>query len=258
MDLTTILGVVAGLALVVGAIASGEGGLFFLDLPAFMIVFGGVLGSTLINFRMKDLLSVVGVLRKVFTAHQSSSHEVIDNLVRYAEKARREGVLSLERELTGIDDEFTRKGIQYVVDGAEPETIRVILEAELISLEERHKLGQSMFVSMAQAAPAFGMIGTLIGLIQMLRTLDNPALLGAGMATALVTTFYGALSAYLFFQPIAGKLANRSKEETLQKELIMEGIISIQSGDNPRIVREKLFAYIAPKQRVSYQPKGGV
>ncbi len=249
MDLTTILGVITGVGLVIGAIASGKGGMFFIDLPAAMIVVGGTLGATLINFRMNDMLSVFQVLRKVFTSTQVSNTDMIANLVRLAEKARREGVLSLEKELPDLHDDFVRKGIQYAVDGAEPETIRVILESELVSLEERHKLGQGIFISMAQTAPAFGMIGTLIGLIQMLRSLQDPSMLGPGMATALVTTFYGAMLAYLFFTPVAGKLANRSKEELLQKELIMEGILAIQSGDNPRIVREKLMSFIAPANR---------
>ena len=255
MDITTILGVVAGVGLVIGAIMSGEGVMFFVDLPAAMIVIGGTLGATLINFRMSDILSVFRVLRKVFTSSQVSNTDTITELVRLAEKARREGVLSLEKELGDLDDDFTRKGFQYAVDGADPDTIRIILESELVSLEERHKLGQGIFVSMAQTAPAFGMIGTLIGLIQMLRSLQNPSMLGPGMATALVTTFYGAMLAYMFFQPVAGKLANRSKEELLQKELIMEGILAIQSGDNPRIVREKLMSFIAPVHRRQFYPR---
>ncbi len=255
MDITTVLGIVAGFGLVVGAIMSGEGGMFFVDLPAAMIVIGGTLGATLINFRMSDILSVFRVLNKVFTSPQASNSDTITNLVRLAEKARREGVLSLEKELVDLNDEFARKGIQYAVDGADPETIRTILESELVSLEERHRLGQGIFVSMAQTAPAFGMIGTLIGLIQMLRSLQNPAMLGPGMATALVTTFYGAMLAYMFFQPVAGKLANRSKEELLQKEIVMEGILAIQSGDNPRIVREKLMSFIAPVHRSRHYPR---
>lgn len=249
MDLTTVLGVIAGIVLVIGAIASGEGGMFFIDIPSIMIVFGGTLGSTLINFRMRDVLSVFRVLRKVFTSVEVSSLETIERLVKLAEKARREGILSLEREISGIDDGFIRKGLQYAVDGSEPDTIRLIMESELLSLEERHKVGQGIFLSMSHSAPAFGMIGTLIGLIQMLQSLDDPSKLGMGMATALVTTFYGALLAYMFFIPVAGKLGNRSKEEVLQKELILEGILAIQSGDNPRIVREKLMTFIAPAGR---------
>jgi len=253
MDLTTVLGVIAGLAMVLGAIASGEGGLFFLNIPSAMIVLGGTLSATLINFRMKDLLSVFRVLRKVFTTTELSSNDTISRLVDLADRARREGILSLEKELDKVEDDFLLRGLQYAVDGAEPETIRAILESDLISLEERHKIGQGIFTSMAFFAPAFGMIGTLIGLIQMLRTLQEPSKIGFGMATALITTFYGALLAYLFFQPIAGKLAARSKEERLQKELILEGILAIQSGDNPRIVREKLLTFVAPGSRETIQ-----
>ncbi|MBM3329498.1 MAG: motility protein A [Calditrichaeota bacterium] len=249
-DLTTLFGILAGVGLVVGAIAAGEGGLFFLNWPSVMIVFGGTLGATLINYRFSDLLSVFKVLRKAFTGATVNYHATIELLVHLAEKARREGLLSLEREIDLIPDGFTRGGLQFAVDGADPETIRSILEAELAGLEERHKLGQSIFLSMAGFAPAFGMIGTLIGLIQMLQSLDNPAQLGFGMATALITTFYGAMAAYLFFLPLAGKLANRSREELLAKELVLEGIFAIQNGDNPRIVREKLMTYIAPKSRV--------
>jgi chemotaxis protein MotA len=250
MDLTTVLGVGTGLALVIGAIAMGEGGIIFLNLPAAMIVLGGTLCATLISFKMKDLLSVFRVLRKVFTSNEVSSTETISRLVHLAEKARREGILSLEKELDGLNDEFLRRGIQHAVDGADPETIRAILESELMSLEERHKVGQGIFLTMAFFSPSFGMIGTLIGLVQMLRTLDDPSKVGYGMATALITTFYGALFAYLFFQPIAGKLGNRSKEERLQKELILEGVLAIQSGDNPHIVRDKLLTFIAPASRV--------
>ncbi|HHE46180.1 MAG TPA: motility protein A, partial [Bacteroidetes bacterium] len=162
---------------------------------------------------------------------------------------RREGILAIEMELETVDDDFLKSGIQYAVDGTEPEYIRAIMESELQSLDERHKLGQSIFLAMGTYAPALGMIGTLIGLIQMLSGLDDPSKIGEGMATALVTTLYGAMIANLFFLPVAGKLSNRSKEETLQKELILEGILSIQSGDNPRFVREKLLTFLPPAAR---------
>ncbi len=249
MDLTTIVGIFAGLALVVGAIATGEGAIFFISVRSLMIVGGGTLGATLINFPMKDVLSVISVLRKAFFAVEISYTQTIEQLVRLAEKARREGILAIERDLDTIDDNFLRSGIQYAVDGTEPEYIRAIMESELSSLEERHRLGQSIFIAMGTYAPAFGMIGTLIGLIQMLQALEDPTKIGAGMATALVTTFYGVVLANLFFLPVAGKLGNRSKEEMLQKELILEGILAVQSGDNPRIVKEKLLTFLAPAGR---------
>ena len=249
MDLATIIGIIAGFGLVIVAIATGEGTSFFLSIQSVEIVFGGTLGATLINFPMKDLFSVMKVMSKVFTQAKISYSGTINKLVALAEKARREGILAIEMELETVDDDFLKSGIQYAVDGTEPEYIRAIMESELQSLDERHKLGQSIFLAMGTYAPALGMIGTLIGLIQMLSGLDDPSKIGEGMATALVTTLYGAMIANLFFLPVAGKLSNRSKEETLQKELILEGILSIQSGDNPRFVREKLLTFLPPAAR---------
>ena len=251
MDIATIIGIIAGFGLVVLSIATQEGALWFLSLTSLGIVFGGTVGATLINFPMKDVLTVFKVMTKVFTSTNLSYMETIDRLVSLAERARREGILAIERELETVEDEFLRSGIQYAVDGTEPEYIRAIMESELNNVEERHRLGQSIFIAMGTYSPAFGMIGTLIGLIQMLSQLEDPAKIGSGMATALVTTFYGALVANLFFLPMAGKLANRSKEEALQKELILEGILSIQSGDNPRFVREKLLTFLSPANRTS-------
>ena len=249
MDLATIIGIVVGFGLVLGSIAMGEGALFFVSINSMMIVFGGTAGATLINFPLRDVLSVMKVITKVFTTTAISYTDTIERLVLLSETARREGILAIERELESIDDDFLKGGIQYAVDGTEPEYIRAIMESELSNIEERHKLGQSIFLAMGTYAPALGMIGTLIGLIQMLSGLDDPTRIGIGMATALVTTLYGALLANLFFLPVAGKLGNRSKEEALQKELVLEGILSIQSGDNPRFVREKLLTFLSPAAR---------
>ena len=170
-------------------------------------------------------------------------------MVELAEQARREGILAIERHIDNIDDDFMKSGIQLAVDGSEPEVMRNIMENELNNLQNRHKLGQAIFTAMGMYAPAFGMIGTLIGLIKMLRTLDDPTQIGAGMAVALVTTFYGAVFANLIFLPIAGKLRTRSEKEVLERELIIEGILAIQSGDNPRIIRGKLLTFLAPSAR---------
>jgi chemotaxis protein MotA len=252
MDTATILGVVAGLMLVLGAIALRPGAIFFIDVSSMMIVFGGVIGSTLINFPAKDVLSVFRVLKKVFMEHRTTHDQTIERLVKLAEVARREGILSIERHLDEVEDDFMRRGLQYAVDGTEPDHIRTIMESELASQEERHRLGQGIFQAMATYAPAFGLIGTVIGLIQMLRAMDNPDMIGKGMATALVTTFYGAMMAYALFLPIAGKLYTRSNEERQQKELMLEGILAIQSGDNPRIVREKLLTFLSHAMRTEF------
>ncbi|NQU04513.1 MAG: MotA/TolQ/ExbB proton channel family protein, partial [Calditrichaeota bacterium] len=191
MDIATIVGIIAGFGLIIGSIAVGEGVMFFISPTSMGIVFGGTIGATLINFPLKDLLSVMKVMSKVFFTTPLSYSETIEKLVSLAELARREGILAIERELETIDDDFLRSGIQYAVDGTEPEYIRTIMESDLSNLLDRHKLGQNIFEAMGTYAPALGMIGTLIGLIQMLSALDDPAKIGAGMATALVTTLYG-------------------------------------------------------------------
>lgn len=249
MDLTTLIGIASGMGLVLMAILQGGGIATFINIPSMMITFGGTLGATLINFPMPKVVAVMKVVRKAFFHKETPPEKTIETLVEFARIARKEGVLALEERLSGTDDPFFRKGIQLVVDGTPPETIREILTIDLDSLRERHQVGQGIFTAMGTYAPAFGMIGTLIGLIQMLRSLDDPSKIGAGMATALITTFYGALAANLVFLPIAGKLKVRSEEEIFTKQLIMEGIVAIQSGDNPRVVEDKLKSFIAPRMR---------
>ena len=171
--------------------------------------------------------------------------------------ARREGILALEDSASELDDAFMKKGIQLAVDGTAPDILKEIMEIEIAYIEERHSLGQDILGFLADACPAFGMIGTLIGLIQMLKTLEDPSQIGAGMAVALITTFYGAFVANLFAIPMAAKLKTRTKEEVLCKTLVIEGVMSIQSGDNPRIVEEKLKSYLSPKLRISSEGEGG-
>ena len=249
MDLATIIGVIAGMSAIVISIMLGGTLDAFIDIPSVFIVIGGTIAATLINYPLHDVMSVLKVVKNAFLHKVLSPSEAIQNLVHFAEIARREGILSLESESESIDDQFMKKGVQLAVDGTAPELIRSIMETELSYLEDRHKLGQGIFEAMGTFSPAFGMIGTLIGLINMLKTLDDPTQIGAGMAIALITTFYGAV----LFLPIAGKLKTRSERESMLKEIIIEGIMSIQSGDNPRVVEEKLKAFLAPKQRGNIQ-----
>ncbi len=251
MDIGTLIGLLAAALLVIGSILTGSGVSFFFSLPSMMIVFGGTIGVTLVNFPLKDVLAVTNVAKKTFFSPVDPPQDTIEKLVEIAEKARREGILAIERELDTISDEFMRLGIQYAVDGVEPEIIRSILDSELTGLESRHSQGKKIFDKMGEFAPAFGMIGTLIGLIQMLSSLDDPSKIGAGMATALVTTLYGSMAANIVFIPMGGKLDVRSKEELRQKEMIIEGILSIQSGDNPRVVRQKLTTFLPPAVRIT-------
>lgn len=256
MDITTIVGLIAGFTLIVMGILSGGTMSAFIDPPSLLITLGGTLAGTLINHPLNQMVGLVSVGMKSFFWSSLPSTELIEKIVGFAETARREGILALEQAVQEVDDAFMSTGIRLAVDGTEPELIQTILETELSFVEERHKAGANMFTYMGSAGPAFGMIGTLVGLVNMLQNLDDPSALGPGMATALITTFYGAVVANLIFIPISGKLKIRSAEELLQKRMIMEGIMSIQSGDNPRIVEQKLATFIAPSLRPSGEEDG--
>jgi chemotaxis protein MotA len=203
----------------------------------------------LITYPLGQVFSVISVVRHAFLFKTHAPEQIINTLVNFSQKARREGILSLEQEASEVEDTFLQSGIELAVDGTEPELIREILSTDLDKIETRHKFGQGIFSTMGNYAPAFGMIGTLIGLVQMLRAMDDPSAIGPGMAVALLTTFYGCILANLIFIPIAGKLKSRSGEELLIKELMIEGILSIQSGDNPRIVEQRLKSFLAPAIR---------
>lgn len=249
LDITTVGGLVLGWGLVIWAIASQPGAPFFLDVASLMIVLGGTLGSTLINIPAERLRAFNATFLKVIFHGERKMEGTIRELVAFAERTRREGILVLEQSVERVEDEFLREGIRLAVDGTEPETIRAILEIELNSMEERHQDAAYMWTQVGGYAPAFGMIGTLIGLIQMLQTLDDPSRIGEGMATALVTTFYGSMIANLLALPVAGKLALRSRQEVARRAMIIEAILSIQSGDNPRILEEKLRTFLPPAER---------
>jgi len=249
MDLASIIGIVSGVIFVLITILLSGDLLTFFNLPSIMIVFGGTIAATLINFPLGKVMEVINVVKIAFLHKEESPVEIIDTMVSLAERARREGILAIEKSISDLDDPFMKDGMQLAVDGSEPEIIRTIMQNELENLENRHKSGQAIFHAMGTYAPAFGMIGTLIGLINMLKSLDDPTQIGAGMAVALITTLYGALLANLVFLPLEGKLKQRSVGETVKREMIIEGILAIQSGDNPRIVRGKLLTFVAPKDR---------
>jgi len=196
-------------------------------------------------------LGVFATFKNALLHKERSPGVVIDKLVSYATVARREGILALESQVSDAGDEFLEKSVQLAIDGTAPELIKDILTTELAFMEDRHAMGQSILIAMGTFAPAFGMIGTLVGLVTMLVSLDDPSSIGSGMAIALLTTLYGAVMANLVFLPAAGKLKVRTNGELLTKEVIIEGILSIQSGDNPRIVEQKLKAFVAPSLRES-------
>jgi len=255
MDISTLLGIFMGTVLVLGAIVMGPGAITFVNVPALMITVGGTLAATLINFPIGKVVGVFSVVKKAFLHRTTATREQIELLVQLARVARSEGLLALENAIQETKDPFLRKAVQLVVDGTDPEVLRDMLSTEIERLRDRHLTGKNILEAMGASAPAFGMVGTLIGLIQMLRNMSDPSSLGTGMATALLTTFYGSLMANLVFLPTAGKLNTRSKEEVLAKDIIVEGITAIQAGLNPRIVEEKLKAFVEPKLRARITTK---
>jgi len=250
VDLATIIGLVAGSGFIVFGIMFGGGTVTqFLDLPSVLIVIGGTSSVLLINHPLSSIKESFKVMRRAFTVSKEDTGELINSLVGFAVRARREGLLALESETAAATDEFLKKGLNLVVDGTDPDLVRSILETDLAYLEERHRVGAKLFEDGAVYAPAMGLVGTLIGLILMLATLDNPDTIGSKMAIALLTTFYGSVMANLLFLPICGKLKLRSGDEVLRREIMIEGILAIQAGEGPSIIQEKLNSFLAPKQR---------
>ena len=249
MDLATIIGTVMAFGLMMLAIMLGSGLGPFIDPNSMLIVFGGTIGATLINYPLADMMTAGAVAKNTLLYTPQSPQERISMMVEFSNKARREGVLSLEAELDRVDDKFMISGLQLVVDGQETKALSEIMRTEIDFLADRHKKGAEIFTTMGAFAPALGLIGTLVGLVQMLQNMEDPSTIGPAMAVALLTTFYGAVLANLLFNPIAGKLRLRSSDEVLLRELTLEGIVSIASGDNPRLVKQKLEAFLAPKLR---------
>ncbi len=214
MDLGTVIGIVLSFGLVVAAILSGSSLIIFISVPSFFIVVGGTLGAAMVNYPLGYVIGVVGVIKNTFFSSLESPAEVIDRFKDYANRARREGILSLEPLIKEIDDDYMRKGLQLTVDGLEPQTIQEILETEVSYLSERHATGADVVAVLGTLAPAMGMIGTVIGLVQMLQTMSDPSTIGPAMAVALLTTLYGAILANLVFNPMAGKLKARSRKKS--------------------------------------------
>ena len=249
MDIATIIGILLGFTVVTSAIVTGGGWQMFIHLPSLGITIGGMLCATLIHFSLPQFLGIFSVIKKTIITKVPSHSELIQKMVNYAAISRRDGPLALEQEIQKTDNAFFAKGLQMLVDGQESDTINEIMSMEIQHLEDRHSIGKKILEYMGSAAPAFGMIGTLIGLVQMLRSLESPESIGAGMAVALITTFYGALSANLIFIPLAGKLGLYSKAESTVMEMIVEGICAIARGDNPTAVREKIQIFVSQGRR---------
>ncbi|MBP2653111.1 MAG: chemotaxis protein MotA [Firmicutes bacterium] len=256
MDLTTTLGLIIGIGgLLVGVVVEGGHLASMISLPAFIIIFGGTVGATAIGFSVKDLKNVPTLLRIAFFEEDYDVMQLIALVVKFAEKARKEGLLALEDDLATIDNKFLRKGMQLVIDGTDAELVRSIMETELAFIQERHHKGASIFDAAGGYAPTMGIIGTVMGLVHVLGSLKDADALGPAIATAFLATLYGIGSANVFFLPIAAKLKNRSANQIVVYEVALEGILSVQAGDNPRIVEEKLEAFLPPRDRIKQSNK---
>lgn len=253
MDLATLVGIVLGIGLIIGAMALGGSLMAFVNYPGLLIVVGGTIAATLINESFGQVAGATKVYIQAFFDKAVSSTDLIAKVVELAAKARKEGLVSLEGE--DIQDPFLARGVQLGVDGLSPEIIGSILEGELKTLKSRHARGQAVFKFMASTAPAMGMIGTLIGLVQMLRNMEDPSTIGPSMAVALLTTLYGAVLAFVLLQPIASKLETRTKGEVAYKTLAILGVESILKGDNSMVIQSKLDAYLSPKEREAAKAK---
>ncbi len=251
MDIGTLIGIVLSFGLMVWAILMGGPLSIFIDVPSVAIVVGGSIGVALINFPLADILGTVGVVKKTILIKEPDTNKLIGQMLDFSAKARKGGILSLQDQIDSIEDKFLVKALQMAVDGQEPSELKAILTTEVDNLAARHSYGSEILNTLGAIGPAMGMIGTLIGLVQMLQNMSDPAAIGPAMAVALLTTFYGAVLANILFIPMAGKLKARSKTEVLQKMVIVEGMESILSGENPRVMEQRLHTYLAPKKRTS-------
>ncbi len=253
MELGTPVGLVVGFgALLVAAVLEGGEISSFLQGTAALIVFGGTFGATLVSFPLKRVALLPRLILEAFfekSALAGAPAEIVERFVQLAQVARREGLLALEEEAGKVDDPFLKKGLLLVVDGIDAEVIETVLTTDIQALRERHEAGYGILEAMGGYAPTMGIIGTVMGLIHVLSSLEDPSQLGPAIAVAFVATLYGVSSANLLWLPLATKLKAKSKQEVFLRELALQGLLAIQAGDNPRIVREKLEAFLAPSHR---------
>jgi len=254
MDISSVIGFVLGIVMVLVTIlmlgeweVSAIGA--FADPGSIMLVIGGTFASTFIGQSLGTFMNAMKAVKMVFISPKFDPADTIEKIVALSNLARREGVLALEESAANMDDPFLKKGIMLVVDGADPELVRSVLETEMVYMENRHKDVRGVWDMVNGLAPAWGMVGTMVALVLMMASLDDIDALAANMALAMITTFYGALMANFLAGPIARKLGVYNAEEMLMKEVLIEGMLSIQNGENPRIIEEKLKAFLAPSLR---------
>ncbi|MBP3339024.1 MAG: motility protein A [Lachnospiraceae bacterium] len=253
MDLATLIGIVGGAVLVFVGIVTGEGGFGalknFADFVSVIITVGGSMAELLASYTVSDFLNGLKSITFAFKVQKVDEGETIKKIIDLSNIARKEGLLQLEEAANDLDDQFMKKGVLLIVDGTDPDLVRAILETELECIEGRHKKVIGFWSNLAAMGPAWGMIGTLIGLVNMLKTLSDASTIGPNMAVALLTTLYGSLLANWLATPVANKLSDNNDKEVMMKEVMIEGLLSIQAGENPRVIEEKLKSFLSPKQR---------
>ncbi len=260
MDIASIIGLVVCLAMMLLGIAT-SGGLQtignFVDVPSLAITLGGAFAAVLASMKLNEFVSGAKSFALILKVPTINTAEMIQKIIDLSNVARKEGLLSLEEAAGDLDDDFLKKGILLIVDGTDPELVRAIMETELASMEGRHKEKIGFWESVAAMGPAWGMIGTLIGLVNMLQNMDDPSSIGPSMATALITTLYGSMLANWICTPVASKLKANNSAEVMLKEIMIEGLLSIQAGENPRVIEEKLKSFLAPSERAGSEEGGG-
>lgn len=253
MDIATIFGLVLGLACTVYGIFNGGELSSFFDPGSIAVTVGGGLAATMMSFPLSDTIKAFKAVPLAFKSSKFDPFQTIQMLVELSQKARREGLLALESAQDDIKDDYLKKALELVVDGIEAEMVKTSMQFEIDSMVVRHSTVQAYFKTLAAQFPAWGMIGTLMGLVNLLKNMDDPSNIGPAMSLAIITTFYGSVLANFICTPIATKLQGSSAEEIRMREMIMEGILSIQSGENPRLMEHKLKTFLSPDQKVQYE-----
>ncbi|MCQ2520176.1 MAG: MotA/TolQ/ExbB proton channel family protein [Lachnospiraceae bacterium] len=257
MDLATILGMFICLGLIIFGIVNGDNGINFaalnnfIDIPSVAITIGGSFACMLMSYELKDYLTNLKSFALIFKSPKLNTETIIQKIIDLSNVARKEGLLSLEEAAGELEDEFMKKGILLIVDGTDPELVRGIMETELSSIETRHNNVITFYERFGAMGPAWGMVGTLIGLVNMLYNMEDSSKIGPAMAVALLTTLYGSMIANWLCSPASFKMKNFHGEEMMVKEIVIEGLLSIQAGENPRVIEEKLKSFLAPAQRAN-------
>ena len=261
MDIASIVGIILCFALVVYGIVSGEQGFAalgnFVDFPSVLITLGGSFSVMLASYSLKEYVASLKSITLIFKAPSLDKSEIIKKIIDLSNVARKEGLLSLEEAAGDLDDEFLKKGILLIVDGTDPDLVRAIMETELVSIDSRHKNKIGFWEQLGAMGPAWGMIGTLLGLINMLQNMSDAAAIGPNMSIALITTLYGSMLANWICAPVSSKLKANNSLEMMTKEIMIEGLLSIQAGENPRVIEEKLKSFLSPAQRKVDAPETG-